>query len=55
MVKSLGLALLAAIWARARQARCMILERQFLEFKCQNTQTKAGVKFSACKAKCVSK
>jgi hypothetical protein len=55
MVKSLGLALLAGAFVVSTAGAALDPDVSALEFKCQNTQVKAGVKFTGCKAKCVSK
>ena len=55
MIKSLGLALLAGAMCVSTAGAVHDPDITALEYKCQTAQSKAGVKFTGCKAKCVSK
>jgi hypothetical protein len=55
MIKSLGLALLAGAFCVSTAGAVHDPDIDAGEYKCQTTQSKAGVKFTGCKAKCVAK
>ena len=55
MVKTLGLALLAGALCVSTAGAIHDPDITPLEFKCQTSQSKAGVKFVGCKQKCVAK